>query len=195
VGQVKAARSRRIPILRLMPTGSLVQLGYGLYQKRIRASETSHTSKIAVEMCQEKSLANSMLRAVGVPVPDGHIVRSADEAWAASQEVGLPVVVKPKAGNQGKGVSANLSSAADIHAAYTIAAVYHDNVLVENYIVGKDFRLLVVNGEMVAAARRDPAQIVGDGYRTVLQLVEELNRDPRRRPGHSGTLSRISESN
>jgi cyanophycin synthetase len=130
VGQVKAARSRRIPILRLMPTGSLVQLGYGLYQKRIRASETSHTSKIAVEMCQEKSLANSMLRAVGVPVPDGHIVRSADEAWAASQEVGLPVVVKPKAGNQGKGVSANLSSAADIHAAYTIAAVYHDNVLV-----------------------------------------------------------------
>jgi cyanophycin synthetase len=188
---VEAARRRDIPVLRLTPTASLVQLGYGIYQKRIQASETSNTSAIAVEMCQEKPLTNQMLRAVGVPVPDGRSATSADEAWEIAQDVGLPVVVKPEAGNQGKGVSVNLQTEAEVRAAFEIAEIYDAHVLVERYIEGRDYRLLVVNGKMVAAARRDPAQVVGDGQCTITQLVEKLNQDPRRRPGHSGVLTQV----
>ncbi|MBC7813122.1 MAG: cyanophycin synthetase, partial [Burkholderiales bacterium] len=189
---VAAARRRRIPVLRLTPTASLVQLGYGTYQKRIVASETSHTSAIAVEMCQEKTLTNRMLRTVGVPVPEGYATRSVDEAWEIAQDVGLPVVVKPEAGNQGKGVSVNLTTESDVRAAFQIAREFDRKVLIERYIEGDDYRLLVVNGKMVAAARRDPALVVGDGKRTVKALVDEVNQDPRRRPGHSSTLTRIA---
>ena len=187
---VAAARARRIPVIRLTPKASLIQLGYGIHQKRIRASETSNTSAIAVDMCQEKPLTNQMLRAVGVPVPDGQAVSSADEAWEVAQAIGAPVVVKPEDGNQGKGVSVNLTSEAEVRAAYEIASAY-SKVLVERYVVGQDYRLLIVNGKMVAAARRDPAQVTGDGQRTVRELVEEVNQDPRRRPDHSAALTRI----
>jgi len=189
---VEAACARKIPVRRLTETGSLVQLGYGVYQKRILASETSNTSQIAVELCQEKPLTNRTLRAVGVPVPDGGTAASADQAWAVAKGLGLPVVVKPESGNQGKGVSVNLRTEGEVRAAYGIAATYGRTVLIERYIEGHDYRLLVVNGRMVAAARRDPAQVTGDGQRTVRELVAEVNRDPRRRPGHSSVLSRIS---
>jgi cyanophycin synthetase len=188
---VKAAKARNIPILRLKPTGGLVQLGYGLYQKRIQASETSHTSSIAVELCQEKPLTNRMLRSVGVPVPDGRVVHSADDAWETAREVGLPVVVKPADGNQGKGVAAQLTKEADVRNAYVIASAF-GQVMVERFIEGQDHRLLVVNGKLVAAARRDPAMVVGDGKHTVEELVEIVNQDPRRRPGHSSILTRIT---
>jgi cyanophycin synthetase len=189
---VAAARARDIPMLRLTPTDSLVQLGYGIYQKRIQASQTSNTRAIAVDMCQNKAMTNRMLRAVGVPVPDGRRVESADDAWAAAQEIGLPVVVKPIDGNQGKGVSVNLQNEAEIRAAYDIARAFRGGVLVERFVTGHDYRLLVVNGELVAAARRDPAQVEGDGQRTVAELVAIVNEDPRRRPGHSSTLTRIT---
>ncbi|HEX6289627.1 MAG TPA: cyanophycin synthetase [Herpetosiphonaceae bacterium] len=189
---VAAAQARDIPVLRVTPTRSLVQLGYGVYQKRIQASETSVTSSIAVDMCQDKALTNQMLRAVGVPVPEGRIVTSADDAWAAAAEIGLPVVVKPAGGNQGKGVSVHLTTEAEVGAAYAIARRYSHEVLVERMIVGDDYRLLVVNGELVAAARRDPAEVVGDGHHTIAQLVEQVNQDPRRRPGHSSTLTCIT---
>jgi len=188
---VAAARARHIPVLRLTPKDSLVQLGYGVYQKRIQASETSNTRAIAVDMCQNKEMTNRMLRAVGVPVPDGQAVESADDAWAAAQEIGMPVVVKPEDGNQGKGVSVNLHTEADVRAAYDIARAVRSGVLVERFIVGHDYRLLVVNGQLVAAARRDPAQVLGDGQHTVAELVAIVNEDPRRRPGHSSTLTRI----
>jgi cyanophycin synthetase len=188
---VAAARRRGIPVVRLTPTEGLVQLGYGVHQKRIRASETSNTSAIAVDMCQEKPLTNMMLRTVGVPVPEGRAVRSEDEAWRATQEVGLPVVVKPQDGNQGKGVSVNLLSEAEVRAAYRIAREHRRDVLVERYVEGDDYRLLVINGKMVAAARRDPASVMGDGRQTITELVAEVNRDPRRRAGHSSALTRI----
>lgn len=188
---VRAARARNIPVLRLTPTGSLVQLGHGIYQKRILASETSNTNSIAVEMCQEKPLTNRMLRAVGVPVPDGRKISSADAAWETAQEIGLPVVIKPGRGNQGKGVSVDLSTEADIREAYAIAAEFDSSVLVEKYIHGSDYRLLVINGRMVAAARRDSAHVVGDGIHTIRELVEIVNKDPRRRPGHSSALTKI----
>jgi cyanophycin synthetase len=188
---VDAARRRGIPVRRLTPTGSLVQLGYGIHQKRILASQTSDTSALAVEICQEKPLTNMVLRNVGISVPEGRTVRSADEAWEVAQDLGLPVILKPEAGNQGKGVMVNLRSEAEVRQAYEVASQYGDDVLVERHIEGEDYRLLVVNGKMVAAARRDPAQVVGDGRRTVAQLVEVANQDPRRRPGHSSALTRI----
>ncbi len=190
---VAAARARAIPVLRLNPPGSLVQLGYGVYQKRILASETSQTSAIAVEMCQEKPLTTRMLRVVGVPVPEGSLVTSAEDAWAAARDMGVPVVVKPEAGNQGQGVSVNVTGEAEVRAAYALAdACNRGDVLVEKYIDGQEYRLLVVNGTMVAAARRDPARVVGDGHQTIRRLVETVNRDPQRRPGHSSTLTRIT---
>jgi cyanophycin synthetase len=188
---VDAARKRHIPVLRLMPTGSLVQLGYGVHQRRIQAAETSLTSAIAVDMCQDKALTNRMLRAVAVPVPEGITVVSADAAWEAALEIGLPVVVKPEDGNQGKGVSVNLKSEAEVRAAFDIARFFGSSILVEQYIEGYDYRLLVVNGELVAAARRDPAQVIGDGQHTVAELVGIVNQDPRRRSGHSSILTRI----
>lgn len=188
---VNAARRRRIPILRVTPEDSLVQLGYGVHQKRILASETSYTSAIGVDICQDKVLTNHMLRRVGVPVPEGRQVRTAKEAWQVAQEVGMPVVIKPADGNQGKGVSIHLTEKDEITEAFKIARQYGKEVLVERMIQGRDYRLLVVDGELVAAARRDPAQVVGDGEHTVAQLVDLLNQDPRRRPGHSSTLTRI----
>lgn len=188
---VAAAKRRNIPIMRITPNRGLVQLGYGVYQRRIQASETSLTSSIAVDLCQEKLLTNHMLRRVGVPVPEGEIVKSAAEAWEVAQALGLPVVVKPADGNQGKGVSINLSDEAKVAEAFHIAAQYGQEILVEQFIEGDDYRLLVINGKLEAAARRDPAQVIGDGIHSVAQLIDMLNQDPRRRPGHSGTLSRI----
>src|SRR5690606_24990042 len=114
------------------------------------------------------------------------------EAWEAAQDIGLPVVVKPADGNQGKGVSVNLTSEADIREAYDIARQFRTEVLVERYIEGSDYRLLVVNGKLIAAARRDAAQVVGGGTQTVRQLVEQTNQDPHRRPGHSSILTYIT---
>jgi cyanophycin synthetase len=189
---VEAARERNIPVVRLTETSSLVQLGYGIHQKRIQASETSLTSAIAVDMCQDKPLTNHMLRSVGVPVPEGYNAESADAAWAVAQQIGLPVVIKPEAGNQGKGVSVNLRSEAEVRAAYAVASLFDKRVLVERYIVGDDYRLLVVGGTMIAAARREPAHVVGNGKHTIEELVAMVNQDPRRRPGHASSLTRLS---
>jgi cyanophycin synthetase len=185
-----AARRRKIPVYRLTPRDSLIQLGYGVHQKRIRAAETSVTSALAVEVCQEKPLTNQLLRSVGVPVPEGRRVSDADEAWRVAQELGLPVVLKPEDGNQGKGVTVHLSSEGDVRSAFALAEA-HGRVLLEKHVEGRDYRLLVVKGALVAAARRDPPAVVGDGRRTVEELVAEVNRDPRRRPGHSNPLTRI----
>jgi cyanophycin synthetase len=188
---VAAAHKRDIPVIRLTPTGSLVQLGYGIYQKRILASETSLTSAIAVEMCQEKALTNQMLGTVGVPVPEGDVVSSADEACALALGLGFPVVVKPYDGNQGKGVSVKLHTESEVRDAFELAVKFSSKALVEKYIEGDDYRLLVVNGKLVAGARRDAAHVIGDGSHTISELIEIANQDPRRRPGHSSSLTRL----
>ncbi len=187
----RAARRLGVPVHRLTPRGSLLQLGFGVHQKRIRASETSGTSALAVELCQEKPLTNLLLRAVGVPVPEGRTVRTPEEAWATAEEIGVPVVVKPEAGNQGKGVSVGLRTEAEVRRAFEIADGRAGDVLVERHVAGRDFRLLVVGGRFVAAARRDPAAVVGDGQSTVRALIDRTNGDPRRRPGHSGSMTLI----
>jgi cyanophycin synthetase len=187
---VQAARKRGIPVRRLN-TGSLVQLGQGCRQRYVWAAETDLTPAIAEAIAQDKEVTRSVLRTVGVPVPKGRPVSDAEDAWAAAEEVGGPVVVKPQCGNQGRGVATNLTTRDQVLAAYAAARAEGDQVLVEQFIPGVDYRILVVGGKVVAAALREPAQVAGDGQHTVRQLVEEVNRDPRRSDGHATVLSYI----
>lgn len=187
---VYAAVARGIPYRRLTQ-GSMVQFGWGSKQRRIQAAETDMTSAVSESIAQDKELTKSLLHAAGVPVPMGRSVSSAEEAWAAAQEINGPVVVKPRDGNQGKGVAVRIRTREEVMTAYEVAADISSDVLVERYIPGHDFRLLVVGKHLVAAARRDPPQVIGDGAHTVRQLVEEVNRDPRRGEGHATSLTKI----
>lgn len=169
---VAAARACNIPILRIKPKSSLVQLGYGVYQKRILASETSHTSAIAVDLCQEKPLTNHILRQVGVPVPAGGVVNSADEAWALAQEVGLPVVVKPADGNQGKGVSVNLNSEDEVRQAYAITAEFSNEALVERFLQGHDYRLVKLRNNCNLSTGGTATDVIDEVHPRNVQLAE-----------------------
>jgi cyanophycin synthetase len=187
---VNAAIARGIPFRRLTE-GSLVQLGWGSKQRRIQAAEIDATSAIAESIAQDKELTKKLLHAAGVPVPLGRPVTSAEDAWAAAQEIGLPVVIKPRDGNQGKGISVNISTQEGVMTAYNTAVSFRDDVLVERYLPGSDFRLLVVGNKLVAAARRDPPLVIGNGKNTVRELVEQVNADPRRGEGHATSLTKI----
>ncbi|MDP9108932.1 MAG: cyanophycin synthetase, partial [Pseudomonadota bacterium] len=187
---VAAAVARNIPYRRLTD-GSLVLFGWGSRQRRIQAAEMDTTSAIAEAIAQDKDLTKKLLSAAGVPVPIGRAVDDVEDAWAAACEIGLPVVIKPRDGNQGKGVTVNVTTRAQLEAAYATAAEFRDAIMVERYLPGNDFRLLVVGDKLVAAARRDPPQVVGDGKQTVRQLVEQVNRDPRRSDGHATSLTKI----
>ncbi|WP_043351361.1 cyanophycin synthetase [Cupriavidus basilensis] len=187
---VYAGVARGIPYRRLTQ-GSMVQFGWGSKQRRIQAAETDMTSAVAESIAQDKELTKKLLHAAGVPVPMGRSVSDPDEAWAAAQEIDAPVVVKPRDGNQGKGVAVRIRTREEVIAAYEVAAEISSDVIVERYIPGHDFRLLVVGNHLVAAARRDPPQVTGDGKHTVRQLVEEVNRDPRRGEGHATSLTKI----
>ncbi|WP_317205280.1 cyanophycin synthetase [Janthinobacterium sp.] len=187
---VQAAVARNIPFRRLTD-GSLVMFGWGSRQRRIQAAEMDGTGAIAEAIAQDKELTKRLLDAAGVPVPLGRVVADADDAWAAALEIGLPVVIKPKDGNQGKGVTVNVTTREQLTAGYHAACEFRDDILVERYLPGNDFRLLVVGNKLVAAARRDPPQVVGDGQHTVRELVEQVNLDPRRGSGHSTSLTKI----
>jgi cyanophycin synthetase len=190
---VEAAKNRGIPFRRLTE-GSLVQFGWGAKQRRIQAAEMDTTGAIAESIAQDKELTKAMLLAAGVPVPEGRPVTSAEDAWAAAQEIGAPhtaVVVKPQDGNQGKGVTVNVSTREAVMAGYENARKFRDDVLVERYLVGSDYRILIVGDKLVAAARREPPLVVGDGTSTVTQLVAQVNLDPRRGTGHATPLTRI----
>ena len=188
LGIVTAAQRRGIPVRRLT-TGSLVQLGWAKKLRRIWTAETDGTPVIAETIAQDKNLTRQLLYDVGVPVPWGRTVVSADDAWAAAEELGLPVVVKPQFGNQGRGVSTNLSTREQVVAAYETAAKLSGHIMVENYLLGHDHRLLVVGGKLVAASLREPAHVVGDGVSTIEALIAKTNLDPRRSDGHATPLS------
>jgi cyanophycin synthetase len=187
---VDAAVKRGIPVRRLN-TDSFVQFGFGGKQRRIMAAETDRTSAIAQEVAQDKHLTNQMLREIGIPVPSGRPVESAEEAWEAAEDIGLPVVVKPQDGNQGRGVALNLSTKEQVLAAYEAASKESKRVLVETFSPGGDYRLLVVGDRMVAAARREPAHVIGDGVHNVSELVAIANKDPRRGDHHATSLSKM----
>ncbi len=186
---VDAAVARGIPYRRLT-RGSLVQFGWGSKQRRIQAAEIDSTSAVAESIGQDKDLTKRLLHAAGVPVPLGKPVESLDEAWEVAQKVGLPVVVKPQDGNQGKGVTVNITDRAQLDTAYRNAAEY-GTVMVERFLPGHDFRLLVVGDQLVAAARREPPQVLGDGQHTVRELIDQVNLDPRRGEGHATSLTKI----
>ena len=187
---VNAGLNRNIPYIRLTE-GSLVQLGWGSKQRRIQAAETDASSAIAESIAQDKELTKKLFRMAGLPVPEGRPVKDVDDAWAVAQEIGLPVVVKPQDGNQGKGVAVNVKTREELDAAYKIALRYREDIMVERYLPGSDYRLLVIGDKLVAAARREPALVVGDGKHTVRQLVDIVNADPLRGEGHSYPLTRI----
>jgi cyanophycin synthetase len=186
------AASRDIPFIRLNEY-SLVQLGWGRYQQRIRATMTSKTSSLAVDIAGDKDMTRKLLASAGLPVPRGEIVTSADEAVAAARRIGGPVVTKPLDGNHGRGVGLDLRTERDVRAGFkrAVAEARRGQVVVESFVTGNDYRVLVIGGRMVAVAERVPASVTGDGEHTVAELVEITNRDPRRGIGHEKVLTKI----
>ncbi len=187
---VRAAAERGIPWLRLNEQ-SLVQLGHGKYQQRIQATVTGRTSHIAVELASDKEETNKILGALGLPVPRQELVRSEDAAVRAARRLGFPVVTKPYNGNHGRGISIHLQTDDEVRAGFAAAREHSRAVIVENFLAGADHRLLVVNGQLVAATRRTPGHVVGDGRHTVVELIERVNQDPRRGVGHEKVLTRL----
>jgi cyanophycin synthetase len=186
---VEAALARGVPYRRLTQ-GSLVQFGWGAKQRRIWAAEVDATSAVSESIAQDKDLSKRLLQSAGVPVPIGQPVDSIDHAWEVAQEIGLPVVVKPQDGNQGKGVTVNVVSREHMEIAYR-AADEVGKVMVEKFLPGSDYRLLVVGDKLIAAARRDPPHVIGDGVHTVKTLVDKVNADPKRGDGHATSLTKI----
>ncbi len=187
---VKAAEERNIPWLRLNDQ-SLVQLGHGKYQQRIQATVTGKTSHIAVELASDKEETNKILGSLGLPVPRQELVQSEGAARRAARKIGFPVVTKPYNGNHGRGISIRLTSDEEVVEGFLKAKEISRSVIVETYLEGDDHRLLVVNGELVAATRRTPGHVVGDGTHSIRELVEIVNQDPRRGVGHEKVLTRI----
>ena len=177
---VDAATERRIPFNRLTE-GNLVQLGHGARSRRIWTAETDLTSAIGETVSRDKDLTKSLLHACGVPVPEGRIVDSPEDAWEAAEDIGLPVVVKPVDGNHGRGVSTDLKTRDEIEAAYRLAIEEGSEVIAERFIPGNEHRLLVVGNSVVAAARGETATVTGDGKSTIAELIDQqINTDPRR---------------
>lgn len=177
---VDAATEANVPSIRLTE-GNLVQLGWGKNQRRVWTAETDRTSAIAESIASDKDLTKSLLIPCGVPVPEGQVVTSADEAWEAAEDIGLPVVVKPSDANHGRGVSLELMTEDEVRAAFPVADAEGSDVIVERYIRGNEHRLLVVGGKVVAAGRGENIVITGDGSASVRELIDvQLNTDPRR---------------
>ncbi len=187
---VDAALARGIPFRR-MTEGSMVMFGWGSKQRRIQAAEMDVTSAIAEAIAQDKQLTKKLLAAAGVPVPHGREVDSVEDAWAAANEIGMPVVLKPKDGNQGKGVTVNITSQEQLETAWVAAAEFGRSILVERFLPGHDFRLLVVGDKLVAASHRAAPYVVGDAVHSIRELVEQVNSDPRRGTGHATSLTKI----
>ncbi|MBK8229463.1 MAG: cyanophycin synthetase [Candidatus Eisenbacteria bacterium] len=187
---VRAGEERDIPWIRLNDY-SLIQFGHGKLQKRIQATVTSETRHIAVEIASDKEETNRILNDLGLPVPKQRLVYSEDEAVREARRVGYPVVVKPLNANHGRGVSLNLTESEQVKVAFEQARQHSRGVIIESYVTGWDHRMLVVNGELIAVAKRVPGHVVGDGVHTIDQLVEITNQDPRRGIGHEKVLTRI----
>ncbi|MFL6466695.1 MAG: cyanophycin synthetase [Pyrinomonadaceae bacterium] len=187
---VEEAESRGIPYIRLNDQ-SLVQLGYGVYQKRIQATTTANTNMIAVDIAANKHATKKLLGDMGVPVPKGYRIRSVDELEETLEAIGYPCVIKPLDGNHGKGATVGIKSLEEAHVAWDRAKEYSRWIIVEQQLEGSDFRALVVNNRLIAVAERVPAHIVGDGQLTIQQLIDKTNSDPRRGYGHENVLTEI----
>ena len=189
---IDEAVSRDIPFIRL-DRHSLVQFGHGVHQQRIRATMTSRTSAIGVDVASDKSLTNRLLDSAGLPVPRADVVDTEEDAVSAAKRIGYPCVLKPLDGNHGRGVHLDLRSEEAVRAAFhgALAQSRGGDVVVESYVTGNDYRCLVIGGKVAAIAERVPASVTGDGEHTVRQLVDIANSDPRRGIGHEKVLTRI----
>lgn len=188
---VDEAVARDIPYIRIN-SASLIQLGYGKNQVRFRATMTDHTSSIAVDIASNKDETKRMLGDAAIPVAKGVCIAYAEEVVDAVKKVGFPLVFKPLDGNHGKGASINVKTIEEAHAAYEHAKKYSRKIIVEKFITGFDFRILVINNKFIAAALREPAHVIGDGVSTIQQLIDTENKDPRRGYGHENVLTEIS---
>ena len=187
---VAEARRRHIPVFRL-DKASLIQLGTGHRQRRIRASVTGATSLIGAELAANKQAAKEMLASIGIPVPGGELVRTVSEAERAAAKLGWPVVVKPLDGNQGRGVTTGVGDDEALRDAFGRAQAIASRIIVERQLVGVDHRILVVGNAVVAVAQRVAAHVTGDGKTCIAELIEAINEDPRRGAGHEAVLTRI----
>lgn len=188
---VEEAVSRRIPWIRL-GRNSLVQLGYGVNQQRFQATITGKTSSIAVEIACNKEATKKMLEESAIPVPSGDIAVEVEDLRKIIDKIGYPIVLKPLSGNHGRGQSINVRDWDAAVLGLEHAKTVSTKVIVEKYVTGFDFRILVINHKMVAAARRVPAHVVGDGEMNISELIEKENQDPRRGYGHENVLTEIS---
>jgi cyanophycin synthetase len=188
---VEEAVSRKIPWIRL-GSNSLVQLGYGINQQRFQATITGNTSSIAVDIACNKELTKRMLHDAAIPVPMGDLIVDEEDLQRVIKKIGYPIVIKPLDGNHGKGSSINVNDWVSSVTGLEHAQKYSKKVIVEKYITGYDFRVLVINNKMVAAARRVPAHVVGDGESNLEKLIEKENKDPRRGYGHENVLTEIT---
>jgi len=188
---IEEAEARGIPWIRLNKY-SLCQLGYGANQKRIQATVTSETSSIGVEIACDKEDTKYLLEQAEVPVPRGEIIRRESSLQEACDYVGFPLVVKPVGGNHGRGITVNVRTYKDAVIAFAAAKEISPAVIIEKFVVGDDYRLLVINNRLVAAAKRTPAHVIGNGKSTVQELVDEVNKDPRRGYGHENVLTQIT---
>ncbi|WP_206185888.1 cyanophycin synthetase [Sphingosinicella sp. BN140058] len=189
---VDEARRRGIPVMRL-DEQSLIQLGHGRFQQRIRASITGRTSQVATDIAGNKNLTKRLLDDSGIQVPRGVVVRNVEDAVRSARRLGFPLVTKPLDGNHGRGVTIGITSEEQLRFGFAEAQSQAKgrDVIVEQFFAGNDHRILVVNGKMIAVAERVPAQVVGDGFSTIRQLVAEINKDPRRGDGHENVMTRI----
>ncbi|MBW4542790.1 MAG: cyanophycin synthetase [Myxacorys chilensis ATA2-1-KO14] len=188
---IKEAEARDIPWMEVSAR-AMIQLGYGAHQKRIQATLSGHTSILGVELASDKEGTKQVLRAAGVPVPRGTVVSYLDELEDAIADVGgYPIVIKPLNGNHGRGITINITSWKQAEAGYDAAKAVSKSVIVERFYQGRDHRVLVVNGKVVAVAERVPAHVLGNGHSTISELIEETNRDPRRGTGHDNVLTKI----
>lgn len=187
---VDEAKARDIPWIRL-GTNSLIQLGYGINQMRFQATITCKTSNIAVDIACNKEQTKKMLDAASIPVAKGSICVDAEDLEATIKSIGYPIVLKPLDGNHGKGASINVTKWEDALLGLEYAQKYSRKVIVERFITGYDFRVLVIDNKLVAAAQRVPAHVVGDGKHTINELIAQVNNDPRRGYGHENVLTEI----
>ena len=187
---VEEAQKRNIPVLRV-DEGSLVQLGYGSRQKRVEAAITSYTSSIAVDLAGDKNRTKKLLTSANIPVPFGEVVDSVENLKSVIEFIGFPIVLKPLNGNHGKGATINITNWPCAMTAFQRAQKFSENVIVEKFVQGDDFRVLIVNDKFVAAALRKPACVIGDGRSTIQELITAINKDPRRGTCHEKVLTAI----
>jgi cyanophycin synthetase len=187
---VDEARARDIPVIRLNKE-SYVQLGHGVHRRCIQATMTDRTTALGVEIADDKMRTKEILKTVGIPVPVGDSVEELEDALESADRIGYPVAVKPLVGNQGRGITVNIKNADDLSVAFNEAKRFRDKIIIEKFLEGADYRILLINGKFVAAARREPPSVTGDGRSTIQELIDKLNEDPRRGFGHENILTMV----